>query len=90
MSEKVNDGGSAFPQHQFEPYGGGGCWTNTGGMTLRDWFAGQCIPAMSETNPHLPGDRADGWPDPASLAARRARWAYLQADAMIAARGDAP
>jgi hypothetical protein len=85
---EINDGGPAFPM--LVQSWNGNISAEAEGMTLRDWFAGQCIPAMSETNPHLPGDRADGWPDPASLAARRARWAYLQADAMIAARGDAP
>ena len=56
------------------------------GMSLRDWFAGQAIAQLSETNPNLPGDRATAWPEPEELAERRARWAYLQADAMLSAR----
>lgn len=59
-----------------------------GGMDLRDYFAGQAIVTVSDTNPNLPDSPASpsGWPAPDELAQRRARWAYLQADAMIAER----
>lgn len=74
-----NDGGPAFPV----PWEAGDV-----GMSLRDWFAGQALLAIGDVNPHLPGDRADPniWPEPDVLAARRSSMAYLQADAMIAAR----
>ena len=58
------------------------------GMSLRDWFAGQALAIMAQSNPNLPGDTADDrcWPEPEDLCRRRAKWAYMQADAMIAAR----
>jgi hypothetical protein len=44
MSEKINDGGPAFP---IAPVGTGdprdGMTSGNPGMTLRDWFAGQVI-----------------------------------------------
>ena len=81
MSEKDN-GGDAFPVMNMA----------TGlihqGMTLRDWFAGQALITLGEGNPNLPDDPADirHWPKPMVMAVRRAKWAYLQADAMIEAR----
>ena len=38
MSEKINDGGAAFPgwESQIRP-----------GMTLRDWFAGQALATIN-------------------------------------------
>lgn len=58
-----------------------------GGMSLRDYFAACSLTAF-DGNPNLPGDPASGrvWPEPEVLAQRRAQWAYLQADAMIAER----
>ena len=46
MSDNINNGGPAFPQHEFSPaHGGGGYWTNTGGMTLRQYAAIKlCVP----------------------------------------------
>lgn len=41
MSDKSNDGGPAFP------WGGEVC----GGMTLRDWFAGQAIAGSIQVPP---------------------------------------
>ena len=81
---KKDDGGPAFP-HTIEE---DGCLTQFHhGMTLRDWFAGQVINYL-HVNPNLPDDPASEkeWPDPLTLANRRAKWAYLQADAMIEAR----
>ena len=75
-------GGSAFPippSGEFEGFSG---------MTLRDWFAGQVIATLSDINPNLPDNPApaSGWPSPVDLMQRRAAWAYLQADAMLAER----
>ena len=51
-----------------------------GGMTLRDWFAGQAINGM-----HSAMTTSTAWPDaPAML--NMARIASKQADAMLAAR----
>lgn len=71
-----NDGGPAFPQHG---------WTsnpevlermkNQGGMSLRDWFAGQALLGMV-SDPQLSGSCIDY-----ALAA------YEYADAMLKARG---
>lgn len=57
-------------------------------ISLRDYFAGQALTAAMDMNPHLPGDPADPrvFPGAAELAERRAKWAYLHADAMLAAR----
>ena len=87
---KINDGGPAFPTPpalmQMREDGTAASITYSG-MSLRDWFAGQALAAVADTNPNLPDDPADGyWPDAATLASRRAAWAYVQADAMLAAR----
>ena len=70
-----NDGGPAFPQHG---------WTsnpevlermkNQGGMTLRDWFAGQALNGM------LSDAKGEGSCD------LYAKWSYQYADAMLKAR----
>ena len=88
MSEKINDGGPAFPQNDLSTYNMGPAEKNNGGMTMRDWFAGQALAALSGVDPNLPGDSASRkvWPGPEELAMRRAVWSYLQADAMIAAQ----
>jgi len=59
---------------------------------LRDWFAGQALITLGDVNPHLPNDagKLRQWPEPQELAERRAKWAYLQADAMIATRKETP
>ena len=75
MSNKIDDGGPAFPcsvavAPSGDVYGSdyfGGC------MSLRDWFAGQALAGMlaNDSNQSAEGD---------------ARVAYLIADAMLAAR----
>lgn len=72
---KNDNGGPAFPQHMFTPYsGGGGVWTTKGGMTLRDWFAGQALAGLLAYG--------IGQSGPADVA-----WAAYQAsDAMLEAR----
>lgn len=75
MSVKDN-GGWAFPQPMFqhsngEVYGAGS-WDNfNGGMTLRDWFAGQALNACLDY--HGPHERVEA-----------AKTAYAVADAMLA------
>jgi hypothetical protein len=82
------DGGPAFPARPMEHFLGATSITVHHGMSLRDYFAGQVIASDMNGNPNLPGDMAGraSWPAPAELAQRRAVWAYLQADAMLAAR----
>jgi len=87
---KPNDGGPAFPQHKFEAYPGGsgaGNWVNTGGMTLRDWFAGQALAGMLGCTREFKEVEAASRGEKAK---ERALLAYYQADAMIAAREAKP
>lgn len=61
---KTDDGGSAFPLA-----------FNSEGMSLRDWFAGQALPAI----PHI-------YHDLILTPARAAELAYKIADEMIESR----
>ncbi len=77
-NEKINDGGAAFPCVNYTRPDGPGVsiMTITGGMTLRDWFAGQALTGM------LANDGGNG-----GLEERQwAEAAYAQADAMLAER----
>lgn len=79
-TKKIKDGGPALPQHEFVPLGGGaGYWQQAGGMSLRDWFAGQA----------LAGRLAHGFIS-RSDAPIHARAVYEVADAMLAAREAKP
>lgn len=84
MSNKIDDGGPAFPKTQFRDvlccnkHGERitkGMLVDVGGMSLRDWFAGQALMGLMACN-CLTSDEAD-----------IARLAYKQADAMLEARG---
>lgn len=66
----VVDGGTAFPFHRTVGA------PPEGGMTLRDWFAGQALPMLID----IAHDEEWG-------VAETAGKAYLTADAMLAARG---
>lgn len=73
MSAKIN----AFPHYD--------AGKNFAGMTLRDWFAGQALPAIitaTSARQHDPGTRGDD----RRLIDRMASDAYDIADAMIAER----
>ena len=101
MSEQINDGGPAYPQHG---------WTkdpevlermrNQGGMSLRDWFAGQALAAF--VTAHSKDMHKQAVEDGASQSEETylpkffrdsGMWdsvpqaAYALADAMIAERG---
>ena len=73
MSERINDGGPAFPVSP-EIYNG----TGLCGMSLRDWFAGQALQS------YLAGRNKD---DRCTISGTVAVHCYGYADAMIAARG---
>ena len=86
-----NNGGQAFPTHPIL-YGSADQHLAQG-MSLRDWFAAEALASVGGVDPRLPGDPPQHdyvWPTPEKLAERRATWAYLQADAMLAARNSTP
>lgn len=78
MTEQPKDGGPAFPVHGgHHPDDDPRNQILGGGMSLRDWFAGQAMAGVCRPTP-------DGW----SLSPQdHAAWAYQIADAMLAARG---
>lgn len=69
----MKDGGPAFPQSERV----GDVSVVYGGMTLRDWFAGQVMTGLV-ANPHNKDSEGGN---------AFARTAYQVADAMLAARG---
>jgi hypothetical protein len=93
MTDDEKTGGPAFPQSETLHEDGATLVREAhGGMTKRDWFAGQALVAMGTWHP--PGDYVDQYGMPlqthtrqyqAILRQLRAEWAYAQADAMIAA-----
>lgn len=79
----INDGGPAFPEAvAIGP--SGDVYPGMGGMSLRDWFAGQAAAAI------IGGICAQGRSTDSERAPLVARSAYLLADAMLAARGKEP
>lgn len=82
MTDQAKDGGPAYPQYQ-----AGSVWVTgtsgnpspimetTGGMSLRDWFAGQALPAL------LTRFMEDG-----SIGTQPWTVAYQVADEMLAER----
>ena len=76
----MKDGGPAFPQNDLSSYGMGPSEIGNGGMTLRDWFAGQALAGIASGH-----DETGMWMWRPGEAAEAA---YLAADAMLAARTD--
>ena len=90
MANKA-DGGPAFPTHDADSTGDPRNRILTGGMTLRDWVAGQCIAAaFGAAEPLKVAD------DQSVESALRDHWdgvagaAYIAADAMLDARRPKP
>lgn len=82
MSAKINTGGSAFPEITTDVANDGngniyGQVYSYGGMTLRDYFAGQALNGICNSCNCLPSDK-----DMPEIARR----AYISADAMLAER----
>jgi hypothetical protein len=81
MSEKINDGGSAFPQpnhivdHETHGRLEARAWMQDSGMTLRDWFAGMAMQGL------ISGDL-----DQRMNPERVGEFAWEQADQMIKQR----
>ena len=68
---------AGWPEAGYEPHYG---------MTLRDWFAGQVLPAIvaaTSAGQHQPGD---GFDDERTIQDRMVSDAYKLADAMLAHR----
>lgn len=81
MTITSKDGGPAFPTHDADPGTDPRSQTLSGGMSLRDWFAGQALAGIlaggfAGTIPH---DDINGGGDAAFFA-------YQYADAMLASR----
>jgi hypothetical protein len=74
MNAPINDGGPAFPNFKTDPFSSKVEICPQGGMTLRDYFAGQV----------LVGALADHTCQPSPI--ELAKIAYRGADAMLAAR----
>jgi hypothetical protein len=82
MSASINDGGPAFPNFKTDPFSSKVEICPQGGMTLRDWFAGQalagiCAPLYDDESPTIWKHR------------EFAKGAYMFADAMLSARKEA-
>jgi hypothetical protein len=81
---KINDGGSAFPVP-----GSDSRFTNTIGMSLRDWFAGQALAGLSNGGEWIYGYDDDGpYVLDENTSTSIGDFAYRMADAMIAARDE--
>jgi len=88
MSEKIEDGGPAFPVPTHSQLQGAMVhWSWGGGMTLRDWFAGQVLAGLL-ANPGGPiqANARCGWGLENCKESDVAGYAYHIADAMIEAR----
>ncbi len=72
MSDEADDGGPAFPHTTVTGQ------YNANGMSLRDWFAGQALNAMTISN--------SGLCDEDTTAEVCAALAYVYADAMLRTR----
>lgn len=77
---KIDNGGPAFPQTNTNYYGGETSVDVTGGMSLRDWFAGQALAGLVVLCSH------DTLRDGMTYEQHVARNSYRVADAMLAAR----
>lgn len=83
-TQPINDGGSAFPCDARETPTQ---WEGpSNGMSLRDYFAGQAMPAIL-SNLLLLAAQTDKAPSAEMLAKVAAEGAYGYADALLAARG---
>lgn len=82
MADKIEDGGQAFPQAGWRYDSAIGRYVESvsGGMSLRDWFAGQAIAGICAN--------ADWWA--CAHDDQAAVQSYQLADAMLAQRGVPP
>lgn len=80
MTQQKPDGGYAYPQSQHVGYIG----VSEGGMSLRDYYAGQALNGLLSTNSHLYMNGEKKTFDENDFALM----AWNIADAMIRARGE--
>lgn len=84
MSTKINDGGAAFPTlEMLDNEGRVVQYAKDTGMTLRDYFAGQCLAGFQEA---CTDDTPDGKWTFGPTYEDLAKSCYRQADAMLAER----
>jgi hypothetical protein len=88
----INDGGPAFPAQPIHHFPDGITMSqNQGGMTLRDYFAGQALAGISENiEPQIDklDSKEENFDRDIKVLFRVAAYrAYTYADAMIAVRG---
>ena len=84
-----NDGGPAYPQINFHKLGDACIAASTGGMTLRDWFAGQALAGeIGSLSSEISADALAGAAVDAgrSVEDQIAFNCYRLADAMLKAR----
>jgi hypothetical protein len=82
MSKEIEDGGPAFPQNLPDDF----VWRlpgDPGGMSIRDWFAGQCLSGLCSLGKNLEDSNAT---DECTQSDVVATTAYYIADAMLKAR----
>lgn len=87
MSTPIEDGGPAFPIHSSDMFGGP--ITLKDGMSLRDWFAGQALPAVVADSLAFNLRMIESGKEPVLNEFDVAKQAYAYADAMLKARGGA-
>lgn len=81
-AKKVNDGGSAFPRRKIlDDMGIVDIYGDTGGMSLRDWFAGQALAGLLAFPGTIEGDET-------KYGNVTAKVAYEIADAMLKSRSE--
>jgi hypothetical protein len=91
MSTPINDGGPAFPAQPIHHFPDGITMSqNQGGMTLRDYLAGQALAGITsrsvEVYKKLEGSGISMSEIENELTQRLSCAAYIYADAMLAAR----
>ena len=82
----MSDNPSAFPTHDQTPTTDPRERILQGGMTLRDYFAGQALAGIGDWTPNRDDGTAPDWKSLPDIRLHRARWSYAQADAMLIAR----
>lgn len=84
---KIEDGGPAYPQITPFRIGPDDKLLRNTGMSLRDWFAGQALAGLcGNSGGPFQASPFSGWGLVNCGTGDVARWSYVLADAMLAAR----